>query len=216
MHNKCWYPQVAPVYFLPIQAALLCSRRVREIQRKHEREHYMMITERDWDAESTYQMCAPAGSACACVCAVSGLSSCLSGTCAGPPRLKRCRPRIQLEVKRETSVITTVNSRITNIIIIMLKMTCLCACFMIKLKFLTQLASDLGSCFSTSSMSQVCIISKSTSNRNQEKSGTVNSRVLHSRWEVAMLAGVVLVSELDVHVGMWYFSRGWQKRSDSW
>lgn len=136
MHNKCWYPQVAPVYFLPFQAALLCSRRVmREIQRKHDREHYMMITEWEWDAESTYQMCAPAGSVCACVCAVSGLSSCLSGTCAGPPRLKRCRPRIQLEVKRETSVITTINSRITNIIV-MLKITGLCALFMIQTQVL--------------------------------------------------------------------------------
>lgn len=117
MHNKCWYPQEAPVFFLPIQAALLCSRWVmREFQRKHESEHYMMITEWEWDVESTYQMCAPAGSACACVCAVWGLSSCQSGTCAGPPRPKRCRPRMQLEVKRKTSIITT-NSWITNTII---------------------------------------------------------------------------------------------------
>ena len=96
MHRKCWYPQVASVYFLPTQAASLCS--WAECVRGNVREHYVVVME--WDAEFTHQMCVPVGNVCACVCAASGLSSCQSGTCAGLLRLERCRPRKQLQVRK--------------------------------------------------------------------------------------------------------------------
>lgn len=49
----------------------------------------------------THQTCGPAGGASVCARAASGLSSYRSGTCAGPPRLERCHPRIQLEGERK-------------------------------------------------------------------------------------------------------------------
>lgn len=112
MQNKCWYPQVAPVYFLSL---LLCSwQLMREFQRKHEREHYMMIMQWEWDVEPTHQMCAPVESVCACVCAVSSLSSCQSGTSAGPPRLKRCRPRMQLEIREKSQLLSEKTANVSG------------------------------------------------------------------------------------------------------
>lgn len=54
-------------------------------------------------------MCAPADvNVYACV--VSGLLFGQSGTCAGPPHLKRCLPKIQLKVKKQRNKLHKYNN----------------------------------------------------------------------------------------------------------
>lgn len=108
---------MAPVYFLPTQAAFLCSQWTTTVGggQEREKELCMLISEWERDIKSTHQMCAPVGGACLYVCAVWGLSSCQSGTCGGPPHLKQCHPKIQLEFNKNICYSHIVTTTITII-----------------------------------------------------------------------------------------------------